>query len=186
METNRFVLEVDNFLTPEECKAYIDFAETSGFEEALIRTRDAGEVMNKDIRDNDRVIAEEQSWVDKFYPLVEKHLPKEIIGKDGDTWRPLSLNERFRFYRYQGGQQFKVHADGHFKRNDNEVSMITMLIYLNDDFEGGETEFVMPWKLIKPMTGKLLLFRHNQLHKGNAVPKGVKYVLRTDVMYKKD
>ena len=106
------------------------------------------------------------------------HLKVRSKGQNYQNWHALRAGCQF-------GQQFKVHPDGHFKRNDDEVSMVTMLIYLNEDFIGGETEFVMPWKAIPPKTGKLLLFRHNQLHKGNPVPQGIKYVLRTDVMYKR-
>jgi predicted 2-oxoglutarate/Fe(II)-dependent dioxygenase YbiX len=177
----RFKLIVDNLLTEDECKKFIDFAEKEGFEEALIQQRGDGQVMNKDIRDNDRVVIDLPDLASELYDKVKEHLPEEIEGFKVD-----GLNERFRFYRYKDGQQFKVHPDGHFKKNDNEISMVTMIIYLNEDFEGGNTEFVMPWENIEPKTGKLLLFRHNQLHKGNPVPVGTKYVLRTDVMYKKD
>jgi hypothetical protein len=47
----------------------------------------------------------------------------------------------FRVYKYLPGQQFKMHRDGSYERNENEKSFYTFLIYLNDDFEGGETEF---------------------------------------------
>ena len=56
-------------------------------------------------------------------------------------------------------------------------------MYLNEGFEGGETEFVIPHEIIEPLGGTMLLFAHSQLHKGNPVPNGIKYVLRTDVMY---
>lgn len=181
MQHKRFKLEVDSFLTEEECKGHIEWAENHGFEEALIQDRHKGQVMNKDIRDNDRVVVDRKDLATELFDKVKEYLPEEIEG-----FKLHELNERFRFYRYKEGQQFKVHPDGHYKRNDKEISMVTMIVYLNEDFEGGSTEFVMPHAKIEPKTGKLLLFRHNQLHKGNPVPEGTKYVLRTDVMYKKD
>lgn len=185
VETRRFILEQDKFLSEERCNQHIQFAEDTGFEEALIQDRNKGQVMNKGVRDNDRVVIDLPELAEEMYSMVKDLVPQQIVGKDGKVWKPLGLNERFRYYRYQGGQQFKVHPDGHFKRTDDEVSMVTMLVYLNEGFEGGDTEFVMPWKKVEPTTGKLLLFRHNQLHKGNPVPEGTKYVLRTDVMYKR-
>ena len=55
------------------------------------------------------------------------------------------------------------------------------MIYLNDDFAGGETNFGET--CIKPETGMALVFEHDLLHEGCAVMKGRKYVLRSDVMY---
>lgn len=178
MEFKRFRKQIPNFFTEEECSGFIKYAESQGFEEALIETRNVGQVMNKDVRDNDRHIWDARDLATQLWSLVKEHVPLEIDG-----WVAHGLNERFRIYRYKDGQQFKVHPDGSFKRNEHEHSKVTLLIYLNDNFDGGETEFVMPYDTIEPETGKMLLFVHGQLHKGNPVPRGTKYVLRTDVMY---
>ncbi len=55
------------------------------------------------------------------------------------------------------------------------------MLYLNDGFEGGSTQF--PWDKIKPVEGMALVFPHRLLYQGSKVASGVKYVLRTDVMY---
>jgi hypothetical protein len=34
-----------------------------------------------------------------------------------------------------------MHRDGSYERNDNEISFFSFILYLNDGFEGGETEF---------------------------------------------
>ena len=57
------------------------------------------------------------------------------------------------------------------------------MIYLNEEFEGGETKFDK-FSII-PKTGMALVFPHHLLHQGNSVVSGVKYVLRTDVMYER-
>lgn len=56
------------------------------------------------------------------------------------------------------------------------------MIYLNDDFEGGETTFPGLW--IAPKQGTALIFMHHLYHSGREVTKGIKYVLITDVMYR--
>jgi predicted 2-oxoglutarate/Fe(II)-dependent dioxygenase YbiX len=178
MDFRRFKHIEKNFLTEEECAGFIRYAEEQGFEEALIQTRQEGQVMNKGVRNNDRHIWEARDLATQLWELVKPYVPAEVDG-----WDAIGLNEQFRMYRYKDGQQFKVHPDGSFKRNAHEHSKITVLLYLNEDFEGGETEFVMPHDIIKPETGMMLLFAHGQLHKGNPVPSGTKYVLRTDVMY---
>ena len=57
------------------------------------------------------------------------------------------------------------------------------MIYLNEDMIGGETKF--NHHSIKPATGKALIFKHELVHEGSKVIKGIKYVLRTDVMYRR-
>ena len=56
---------------------------------------------------------------------------------------------------------------------------LVWMIYLNEDFEGGETEFLYQKRRIKPTTGTLLIwpagFTHT--HKGNLVLSGTKYVV---------
>ncbi|MBY0457399.1 MAG: 2OG-Fe(II) oxygenase, partial [Gemmataceae bacterium] len=103
------------------------------------------------------------------------------------------LNERFRFYRYDEGQTFRPHYDGHFARND-ERSQLTFMIYLSGDCEGGETVIYFSddglsqpdgaQVRVKPEAGKALVFFHYLLHEGAPVTGGRKYVLRTDVMYR--
>jgi len=52
------------------------------------------------------------------------------------------------------------------------------MVYLNDDFEGGETEFLYYHKRIKPKTGTLLIWPAGltHAHRGGLVLSGNKYV----------
>jgi hypothetical protein len=84
-----------------------------------------------------------------------------------------------------------------------QSSLFTFLIYLNDEFEGGETTFFLPSARegsmnaypVKPIQGSIALFPHGEtegslLHEGTGVRKGdqpsAKYVIRTDVLYDVD
>jgi prolyl 4-hydroxylase len=105
------------------------------------------------------------------------HAPK-FIGES----EAIGLNELFRFYRYQPGQQFRRHRDQSYIRNSNEASYYTFMIYLNDNFEGGETRF--DDLVVAPKKGSALVFYHYLEHEGMEVIEGVKYVLRTDIMFR--
>jgi hypothetical protein len=58
------------------------------------------------------------------------------------------------------------------------------MIYLNENFHGGETVFTGATRTeIVPKTGLMLAFKHEIVHEGSIVRKGKKYVLRSDVMF---
>lgn len=170
------VFVIHDFLSPEECRDYIRIGEEMGFTDAPITTQ-RGFEMRKDIRNNTRVIMDNvelagQLW-ERAAPLIPEYRDRSPIG----------LNERFRFYRYEPGQRFAPHYDGAFQRENGERSEYSFLIYLNDDFAGGHTLFHIPKLDVHPVAGSVLAFQHHQLHEGAVLDSGVKYVLRTDVMF---
>lgn len=167
---------LDYFLSPAECSFLIEKFEAIGFEEAPITT-EKGFVMRKDIRNNLRIMLDDQPLADELWGKLEPFAPR-FLGK----FKAVGLNERFRIYKYLPGQQFKMHRDGAFERNIREVSFFTFLVYLNEDYSGGRTLFTK-WE-IDPQSGSGLVFRHNLLHEGEMVEEGVKYVLRSDIMYR--
>jgi prolyl 4-hydroxylase len=61
------------------------------------------------------------------------------------------------------------------------------MVYLNGDFAGGTTDFETDEGdfSITPKPGLALFFEHPLLHRGAPVTHGTKYVLRTDVMYRR-
>ena len=97
-----------------------------------------------------------------------------------DAQVPRGLPKDLRFYKYAPGQRFKMHKDGPW-HEDGLTSQLTLLVYLNDGFTGGDTDF-RDFR-VKPDTGAALLFIHDTWHEGAAIESGTKYVLRSDVMY---
>lgn len=175
------VWTIENFLSTGECEAFIRASEEAGYDDAPITTAH-GFVMRPDVRNNTRVIWDDiplaqQLWA-RLAPFV-----MEAVGH----WKlkPIGLNERFRFYRYEPGQRFAPHFDGSYRRENGEESYVTLLLYLNNDCEGGQTRVEVPAGTyeVQPETGLALLFLHRLLHEGAPVTTGVKYVLRTDIMF---
>lgn len=168
---------IDNFLTEKECEELIFISEQKGYEEATV-SLSSGAKMMKGIRNNYRLIHKDINLADKYWNKLNGFYPKKIEDNTA-----IGLNEQFRFYKYESNQRFKRHIDGRFKRNEFEESRITFMIYLNDDFTGGETKFNDV--TIIPKTGTALCFIHEQKHEGVSINDGEKYVLRSDIMYKK-
>ena len=173
---SEIIWTIEDFLTKTECDDLILFSEQKGFEEAKV-SLSTGAKMIKGIRNNHRLMYKDENLADKYWQKLKQFCPIEIEAN-----LAIGLNEQFRFYKYESDQIFKRHIDGRFKRNELAESRITFMIYLNDDFEGGETKFNDV--TIHPKTGTALCFIHEQKHEGCPVPTGTKYVIRTDVMYK--
>jgi len=166
-----------NFLSEKECQKFIQMSEDIGYEEAEINS-ESGSKISKDIRNNDRVIINDKVFAEAIFEISKKYLP------DVGLWKPFAISDHIRFYRYVPGQYFKNHVDGTIKgENINEKSILTFLVYLNDDFEGGGTSFSN--KIIKANQGSALIFFHGQWHSAEPLISGTKYALRLDVMYRK-
>jgi hypothetical protein len=177
------VFTVSQFLSGNECDELVALGESLGFGEAPINST-LGAAMRKDIRNNDRVVADMPERAEALWLKARDYVPLNYQGRSA-----VGFNERFRFYRYDANQQFDWHRDSSFERANGERSLITVLIYLTAGFVGGETSFDDPslgvgrQLNIVPARGLALFFDHPLLHKGQPVQSGRKYVLRTDVMY---
>jgi prolyl 4-hydroxylase len=170
---------VDGVMTADECAAMIARIDALGTEAAPISTG-AGFVMRPDVRNNTRVIIDDPALAQLLFDRVASRLPSPLCDLT-----PVGANERFRCYRYAPGQKFSPHYDGAFVRDDSECSLLTFMVYLNEGFEGGNTAFLDFDASAMPKTGRALLFQHQVLHEGCQVLTGTKYVLRSDVMYRR-
>jgi hypothetical protein len=107
-----------------------------------------------------------------------------LTYKDG-AWPPSGIDPVTDAYQYDSSPS-----------DARQSSLFTFLIYLNDDFKGGETTFFIPSVKegvinaypIKPIMGSVAVFPHGEaqgalLHEGTGVVEGAKYVIRTDVEY---
>ncbi|CAF0911396.1 unnamed protein product [Rotaria sp. Silwood1] len=170
MATGKNIKKIDVQLPNEEDSGKLAFILLNVFtkEEFNIGLR---EVLMTDVRNNDRCIIDDVNMANILFEL--------------------GLNERLRFLRYDPGQQFKGHMDGVYQRSDGsgEISCITIQLYLNDNYKGGETTFISYCDKkknfsCKPRTGMVLVFEHRLFHEGSLLKKGRKYTVRTDVMYR--
>ena len=165
---------IPDFLRPAECAAMIALAEGRGFEPAPITTA-TGFAMRPDIRNNTRVMLDDVALAERLWA--------RIAPAHGAHPGAVGLNERFRFYRYTRRQAIRWHHDGAFRRDAREASRLTLMIYLNEGFGGGGTEFDEA-ETVVPSAGMALVFAHHLRHQGAPVAHGTKYVLRTDVMFR--
>lgn len=170
------IVTVEDFLTRKECLDNIVLSEKIGYELATVNTA-VGARVRTDIRNNNRAFHQSTELARVLWEKTQPFVPAQL-GRSA----AIGLNELFRFYRYQRGHQFRGHFDESCLRNEQEASYFTFIVYLNDNFQGGDTTF--RGLSIQPRQGMALIFLHNLYHAGSEVTQGVKYVLRSDVMYR--
>ena len=178
---NPLVVTVEGVLSAPECTALIARIEAAGPTAAPITTA-AGFVQRPDIRNNTRAMFDDVELSARVFERLRPHVPARLEGE----WHLCGANERLRCYRYEPGQYFAPHFDGAFTRSRDERSLLTMLVYLNDCEGGGATNLVDLEVSVVPRAGRAFLFNHHLLHEGARVTKGLKYVLRSDLMYRRD
>ena len=169
------IFEITDFLSLTECTELIGRSEQLGYVEAGVALA-TGTQLLKGVRNNFRLEYPDARLAEAFWLRAQPFLPAEPDGAPA-----VGFYEEFRFYRYDVGERFNKHKDGRIRVSAEIASRWTFLLYLNDDFAGGDTEFEDV--TVAPRRGSALCFRHELRHKGCPVSSGRKYVLRTDVLY---
>lgn len=102
---------------------------------------------------------------------INKHL-EEYCNKYGIRG---IIPEQWQLVRYGQGQYFATHLDEDFE-NPRTVS-ITM--YVNDEYSGGELEYAWFDKTYRPSAGDIMIFPSNYIyaHKVNEVSSGIRYAV---------
>lgn len=115
-----------------------------------------------------------QDCYDAQKPAVDDYCEKFNIME-------LRYWEAFNFIRYRPGQHFMEHHDHGFSYNCT-VSLVT---YLNDDYEGGGLYFRNQGITYKPQAGDTVIFPSNFMypHQALKVDSGTKYSLVTMLDY---
>jgi prolyl 4-hydroxylase len=100
------------------------------------------------------------------------------------TGTEASWGEPLNILKYAPGQQYRPHLDG-ISTDKVSVRMLTALIWLNDQFEGGETDFPKINVRVRGGVGDMLVFRNasdtgevddRMTHAGLPVTQGIKWM----------
>ena len=111
--------------------------------------------------------------VKKCYDDVETNLKKCLTHYESLYNFKMDYMEAINFIRYKPGQHFAVHADHGF----SYTCTLSSVMYLNDDYEGGELWFPYLNINFKPQAGDIVLFPSTYIyaHSSLKVKSGVKY-----------
>ena len=218
-DNKQFLLRLSNVLSSNDCVEIIKHAEEFKFEDVSEKYRFGQQ------RKSSRLLVLDTSLAENLWGKIHGLLYNEIIDKNVSirplgfdvtrgVWDLHGLNEAIRINKYSGKTKgyFGPHKDAQFCPNGDERSIMTLLVYLNEDLKGGETCFYFPknslqnakgltikeeinlhdglengYKCVKivPKVGHAVLSSQSILHEALPVSNGTKYILKTDVVVKR-
>jgi prolyl 4-hydroxylase len=169
-----FAAAAERFMTETEC-AYLRQAGEPGLQPSVVVDPATGRMVPHPVRSSDAsmfgVFAED---------LVINAFNRRIATLSGTR---LEQGEPLQLLRYRAGGEYRAHMDALPSEPNQRV--LTVLVYLSDDYEGGETVFPRIGLSFRGRTGEALLFRNAgadgqadplALHAGLPVTKGLKYL----------
>lgn len=172
----KFARELPGLLSESECQQLIDLSEKEGY--GLAGSRG----FNPMARYAHRCLLDAPRIAQALTRRMATLLPAEYPV--GSKQQLLGVNQRLRFLKYLPGMHHADHTDCAHE-DENGKSFLTVQLYLNSSFGGGQTTFISDQLVpIEPIAGKAIVFDHELYHRGGMVTSGVKYALRMDVSYK--
>ncbi|CUM57637.1 unnamed protein product [Debaryomyces tyrocola] len=199
------IIIVEKFFSNELCNELIKSFESSP--ELKMETTPLIKSKEYAARFNDRGFSVDFDASRNLWSYLQKILLQEFEYEDDDGNDmklifndAIALNSQLRIYRYRKGHHFGQHYDesvicplAEDKSNQKGITKWTLLIYLtgDDEFKGGGTIFYPDYSSAKhlnvhPSKGMALLHKHGDdclKHEAEIVEDGVKWVLRSDVVY---
>jgi prolyl 4-hydroxylase len=160
--------------SPDECAFLIDAA-TPTFAPAMVVDPQTGNQMRNTVRTSDGM----------SFPLISESPAIHALNRRMALASGTSAlqGEPLQVLRYSPGQEYRAHLDALPAVVNQRI--LTMLVYLNEDYEGGETLFFSTGLKVRGSVGDALLFRNAtndgnpdpmSRHAGLPVQRGTKYI----------
>jgi prolyl 4-hydroxylase len=176
------IILLEHVFSPAECSILIAEAEKHGFGYTEYR---------KSYRGNLRLMTTDYSLAAIVWERIKGLVPDRLVLNNHE-YAAVGLNEMWRLAKYFPGDRFCKHCDASFEDKERQIeSMFTVNIYMNGGFEGGETSFYLDGGQhdVAPESGLCLIFRQppgrSYRHEGQELRSGLKYLFRSDIMYRK-
>jgi prolyl 4-hydroxylase len=164
----------EGFMTKAEC-AYLRQAGEPTLQPSMVVDPGSGNMVPHPVRSSDASMFGVYSE-----DLVVNALNRRIAALSGTR---LDQGEPLQLLRYRPGGEYKPHMDALPAEPNQRI--LTVLVYLSDDYQGGETQFPRTGLSFRGRTGDALLFRNASadgrpdllsLHAGLPVTRGTKYL----------
>jgi predicted 2-oxoglutarate/Fe(II)-dependent dioxygenase YbiX len=163
-----FINKIENITLIDDVCSYPDYVFLEA-QAAHSRYKHLDNVKNKDVRNCSSAMLSEktQSYLaNNVEPIVHEYAQKNNI---------LISNKSYQLVRYTEGQFFVDHTD----TTEEFPRKISTLLYVNDDYLGGEIVFTKLNLSLKPEKDTLIIFPSSSdfSHSAEPIISGTKYVI---------
>lgn len=213
------IVVIDDVLDSDECRRLVDAVRACD-ELTFWGVGRNGDEARK-FRDADTLEMQCDSLADELWRRIEPHIFDEgdslfrlpddaLLEERVDDWRPIGLNRNFLFAEYcRRHAGFAPHNDGATREGLNRRSYLSVIIYLSDLNDGGQTRFYDSRALrhldldkrasdrwtapdafaigeVACKVGRVLVFDQRLVHEGRPPPEAkAKIIIRTDIIFER-
>lgn len=153
---------INNFISLEECQNIIDSLNNKDYVEHDLQVDD---------KNNPKI--KRKSYMGLDVAFIQQEKVKKVLESSYDVEvTPGSAHVA----KWEPGQKLELHVDDLGRTSYNHMAS---LIYLNDDYEGGEIEFPTHNLSFKLPAGSLIMFPGNEHypHEVKAITSGYRYTM---------
>jgi prolyl 4-hydroxylase len=176
-----WIVTLDTFLSPKECKQLINLS--NSWSDSVTVKNNKNKTDNK-YRNSFSFNCHKKCLDEKIVKIIDNRI-NEVTTINKQNYEELTMT------KYNKGGFYKRHHD-YILKEDNEINfkkqgprILTVLLYLTNDYTGGETSFFHLGYKVKPKIGRALIWTnvYNNLekdeitaHEALAVKSGTKII----------
>lgn len=165
------------FATPEELKFISVSLAIYPYQQSETKTPDGATIPDSDRTNSSLRITGEVGL--NIIDMMIFGLFSEAIQEYAAKFPKMTItsDQGYHALKYEVGEEYKAHVDA----GPSENRIVSGILYLNDDYEGGELVFPELGVTIKPKAGELVLFPSNYcyVHQSMPITKGTKHAVVT-------
>ena len=135
-------------------------------------------------RSNSVIYFQDKELQKEIFKIIDETLHRSLSAYRDLYFLPEITYLTIEALKYEPGEKYVMHYDDGSKHVSNRVT--SCVIYLNDDYEGGEIEFCNFDIKVKPVKNSMVLFPSNYpyMHTAHQVHSGTRYAINIFLEYK--
>jgi len=192
-DVNDFIGVYDGYISNDACKEVIDlFKHHESFNKVYSRIDDGwtqDEKSDKSVKITPDHITELDFNINKLTPIMNSF--KEALNhyyEETNIKRYVGENIKIDYLKIQRTLPTEGYHIWHIEKGCSQESssrVLAFTIYLTDLEEGGETEFLLQSRRVKPVMGRIAIWPAGfpYVHRGNPPLTGEKYIITSWVSY---
>jgi len=183
MEIDKFIKIYDGVFKVERVAGLVKYISNKvNFKDAeLIGDDNKPDIINKNIRNTQTYSFNVKSLTSVHWGQYLRHIIVKIFKMyNMDHPTQAEKVQAIEVLKYEKGGFYKMHSDHHGKM----PRTLSVIIFLNNDYEGGELNFHDPvtneiYQTIKPFPGRCIMWPSNFMypHSVSPVTKGTRYAI---------